>query len=31
MIHRLVDMRRDHIRDGLSEASALLEPFPLFK
>ncbi len=24
-------MRRDYIRDGLSEASAALEPFALFK
>lgn len=31
MIHTLADMRRDYIRDGLSEASAPLEPFALFK
>ncbi|MEX6503153.1 pyridoxamine 5'-phosphate oxidase [Pseudomonas zhanjiangensis] len=31
MLHTLADMRRDYIRDGLSEANAPLEPFPLFQ
>lgn len=31
MTHRLADMRRDYTRDGLSEAHAPFEPFPLFQ
>lgn len=31
MIHTLADMRRDYIRDGLSEAQAPLEPYALFQ
>ena len=31
MTQTLADMRRDYTRDGLSEAQAPLEPFPLFQ
>jgi pyridoxamine 5'-phosphate oxidase len=31
MTQTLADMRRDYTRDGLSEAQAPLEPFPLFR